>query len=452
MCYAIPGKVEKIEGRLAIVDYFGQKKKAINEIDGLKPGDYIYAQGGYIIQVIPEQEALSILAVWKETFFELQEVDLRLSQLDLAKEGIDKKLTLILDKAAEGRPLKDQELLYLLGLEKPNELALLYKTANFLRAKHLGNSCCVHGIIEFSNYCSQNCAYCGINSGNKKINRYRMSRQEIIATALEAINKWGFKALVLQSGEAVMVSEQGKDEVKGNSGYSVEELASIIEEIKRRAPVLIFISFGEIGLDGLERLYQAGARGLLMRFETSNPALYQKLHPGSLLDTRLEHIRAAYKMGYLILTGGLIGLPAQTKEQARQDLLNDILLARELKAEMYSFGPFLPHPETSLNDARPPRTDEVMKVLAVCRLADPKNAKILVTTGFETLDPKARRLGLMVGANSVMLNVTPEKYRKDYDIYPDRAHRDETLPEQIASTLYLLKELGRAPTDLGISE
>lgn len=423
MCYAIPGKVSDIQGKTVTVDYFGEKKKAINEIVNLKIGDYIYAQGGYVIQTIPEREAIEVLETWKELFFELRETDVRLSRLNPQETGIDKKFGLILDKAVESRELKKDEILTLLRTENPAELDLLYKTANFLRQKYLSNSCCVHGIIEFSNYCRHDCVYCGIRQSNTILQRYRMTDEEILSAVEEAVEKHGFKALVLQSGE--------------DPEFTVDRVANLIKEIKKRFAVLLFISTGEIGREGLQKLYDAGARGLLMRFETSNPDLYLDLHCGDKLEDRLQNIRDAYDIGYLILTGALIGLPAQTEE----DLLNDILLTKELNAEMYSFGPVLPNG---------PKTDLVLKVLAVSRIVDPQNAKIVVTTGFETLEPNARRLGLLAGANSVMLNVTPFKYRKLYDIYPNRAHGEETIEDQIKTTLGLLYSLGRAPTDLGI--
>ena len=433
MCYAIPGKIINIENKKVTVEYFGEKKTAVNEFKNLNIGDYVYAQGGYVIKKISEPEALEILSVWRETFFELQELDLRLSRLDLESKGIDKKLALILDAAAEDRQVSKEDLLYLLNLEKDEEISLLYKVANFLRSKHLGNSCCVHGIIEFSNYCSQSCCYCGISTFNKDLKRYRMTKSEIMDAAKEAVEKYGFGALVLQSGE--------------DPAYSVDDLCDIVSQIKKNFDVLLFISFGEVGLGGLQKLYDAGARGLLMRFETSNEEIYKKLHPGRSLKSRIEHLEAAYKMGYLIITGGLIGLPGQTNE----DILNNILLTRALNTEMYTFGPFLAHPDTPLKDVPPPETRDVLKTLAVCRIADPKNAKILVTTGFETLDPKAREEGLMAGANSVMLNVTPDDFKKHYLIYPNRAHSNESLQQQIDSTLAILRGLGRAPTDLGIA-
>jgi biotin synthase len=410
MCYAIPGKVTAIENKKVAVDYFGEKKTAINEIVDLKVGDYIYAQGGYVIQTVPEKEAIETLETWKELFFELRETDVKLSRKP-SELGVDQSFSLIIDKASEGRELNRDELLRLLKSEKPAEIELLYKTANFLRQKHLSNSCCVHGIIEFSNYCKNDCVYCGIRKSNVELKRYRMTEEEILAAAAEAIEQHGFKALVLQSGE--------------DPEFPVERVAKLIKAIKARHAVLIFASVGETSKPGLKALWAAGAQ------------MYGKLHCGDKLEERLEELREAYRLGFLVITGGLIGLPGQTAES----LLDDILLTKELNAEMYTFGPVLPDG---------PPTELILKVLAVSRLVDPKNAKIVVTTGFETLDPEARRKGLLAGANSVMLNVTPFQYRQLYDIYPNRAHVTETVEQQIKTTLELLYSLGRAPTDLGI--
>ncbi len=433
MCYAIPGQVVALDGRVATIEYFGERKKAYNEIPSLRVGDFVYAQGGFVIKVLPPQEAQDILAVWKETFFELQEMDLRLSRLAVKSEGVAKKVLRILDKALEERPLTKEELLELLRLETPQEREYLYKVANFLRWKNLGNGACVHGILEISSFCHRNCAYCGLSSHNRDLSRYRMTEEEILAAVHEAVEVYGFQSLVLQSGE--------------DPKRPLDDLVRIIRTIQKHYAVLIFVSFGEVGLEALEKLYEAGARGLLLRFETSNPALYAKLHLGYTLGTRLAHLEKAQEIGYLIATGGLIGLPGQTLE----DILNDVLLAKSLSAEMYSFGPFIPHPATPLSHCFPPSPSLVLNTLAIARLVDPKNAKILVTTAFETLDPQAARLGLLAGANSLMLNVTPLSFRSRYTLYPERAHEGETIEEQIAATLSLLRSLGRAPTDLGAS-
>jgi biotin synthase len=331
----------------------------------------------------------------------------------------------------EGKPPVKEELLHLLRSEDPVHLDLVFKTANFLRQKYLKNACCVHGILEISNYCKQGCHYCGISLHHKALPRYRMTKEEILAAAREAVERYGFKALVLQSGE--------------DPGYPIAELEEIIRTIKKDFPALIFISFGEIGIDNLKRFYDAGARGLLMRFETSNPELYAKLHPGQALATRLEHLRKAYEMGFLIITGGLVGLPGQTLE----DIVNDIYLTKELHAEMFSFGPFLPSPGTPLAGFKPVTENEMLKVIAGARLVEPTEARVLITTAFETLSKEARRKGLLAGGNSVMLNVTPLQYREKYAIYPDRAGKSELIQTQIDETIALLGSLGRAPTDLG---
>lgn len=392
MCYAIPGKVIGIDKGFVTVDYFGEKKRARNEFYELAPGDYIYAQGGFVIQKITEAEAQPVLQAWEELFFKLQEVDAKL--------------------AGNGKGL--------------------YQRANNLRQKHHGNSCCVHGIIEFSNYCRNDCLYCGIRKENNSITRYRMSPEEIIEAACYAVNKLGFKALVLQSGE--------------DTWYDETKLTGIVTKIREKAPCLIILSIGERGIKIYETLYAAGARGILMRFETSDPGLYEEMRPAHILKDRLDLIGALHNVGYLVMTGFLIGLPGQTKE----DLINDIKLTNSLGADMFSFGPFIPHPGTPLASGPSPSTEDVLDIIANARIMNPE-AQILVNTSFETLDRKnAVRLGLMAGANSLMINVTPAKYRKLYDIYPNRAGIDLEIAERISYIVNILESIGRAPTDLGM--
>jgi biotin synthase len=392
MCYAIPGKVLEIKDNNITVDYFGEKRKARNEFFTLSLGDYIYAQGGFVIQKISESEALSILETWKELFFKLQE--------------IDEKLT-------------------------PKNPTNLYESANALRQKYHGNSCCIHGIIEFSNYCSSDCLYCGLRPGNKKLTRYRMSVEEILEATDYAVNKLNFKALVFQSGE--------------DPWYTEERLLEIVNKIKEKSPCLVTLSIGERPFSTYEKLYEAGARSVLLRFETSNPEIYSRVKPGRFLENRLDLIKRLRQKGYIIMSGFILGLPGQTKE----DIINDIKLTHSLGAEMFSFGPFIPHPETPLAIQPAPSMESVLNTIAEARMSVPE-ARILVTTALETLDKdNALRLGLMAGANSLMINVTPEKYRRFYEIYPDRAGIDTPPEKRISSILQLLQSIGRAPTDLG---
>lgn len=400
MCYAIPGKVIDINDGFVTVDYFGEKKKARNEFYELTSGDYIYAQGGFVVQRISKEEALPILETWKELFFKLQEVDFNLAR----------------------------------------ETKNLYQRANNLRQIYHGNSCCIHGIIEFSNYCRNDCLYCGIRKENVKLSRYRMDPEEIIDTAHYAVNKLGFKALVLQSGEDIW--------------YDDAKMSYIIREIRKHAPCLIILSMGERKEELYKKLYKAGARGALLRFETSNSDIYERMRPGHILSDRVNLINNLHNIGYLIMTGFLLGLPAPSEAgpgQTKPDIFNDIKLTNSLGAAMFSFGPFIPHPQTPLSNVPSPSVEEVLDTIAEARTTNPQ-AQILVNTSFETLDKKnAVRLGLMAGANSLMLNVTPEKYRKLYDIYPNRAGIDLDIAERIKSIVNLLRSIGRAPTDLGMS-
>lgn len=434
MCYAIPGQVLAIRDDRAVISYFGEERSAMHGGMLLAVGDYVYAQGGFIIERLDREDAQLVLDTWRELFFHLQDVDRRLSSPRVPGSDADKKYLRILDTAMEGRALSRDEYVRLLMSIDERECDLLYRAANFLRQKRQGNSCCVHGIIEYSNYCDELCRYCGISSHNSGLARYRMTENEIVDEAVMMIRCSGFRSLVLQGGE--------------DPAFDTATLCRIVERIRAQANALLIISAGEIGIESLKRLYTSGVRGLLMRFETSIPELYERLHPGSTLNERLLHITAASEMGYLVVTGSLVGLPGQTPE----NILDDILLAKSLSPEMVSIGPFIPHPRTPLGALPPSSVQEVMNAIAVTRIVDPDNAKILVTTALETLDANIRRCALMAGANSIMLNLTPQGYRERYDIYPSRAHVHDDVKLQIDDAIGLLREIGRSSTDLSMNE
>ena len=391
MCYAIPGKVVRLEGFAATIEYFDETKKAHTGLASVAVGDYVYAQGGFVIQTVPEDEAMEIMAEWRRLFFRLRDTDRKL--------------------AAAPRTL--------------------YERANAVRQKKLGNSCCVHGILEFSSHCAANCLYCGLRRDNSAVGRYRMTEDEILDAVEYAVKELGFKALVLQSGE--------------DPWYDEAKLARIVSGILKRCPVLLIVSIGPRPLSTYAALYKAGARGVLMRFETSNPDLFGRMKPGASLDARLELIRGVRELGYMIITGFLAGLPGGSN----RDTFRNIRLTAELGAEMFSFGPFIPHPETPLSAEKLPPLGSMLDTIARARLMNPE-ANILVTTALETLDKdNGAREGLMAGANSLMINVTPVKYRRQYEIYPGRAGVEDDVPSRIQAVVKLLNSLGRAPTDIG---
>lgn len=423
MCYAIPGKVISVQGNTVTLDYFGESRKAHTVDDSVQPGEYVYAQGGIVVGKVPEKDALPILKTWRKKFFELKKVDERLSSAS-ASQG---SLSSIITKAERGETLGDDEMLSVLAAE--DGLEHLYNAANRIRKNKLDNACCVHGILEFSNHCTSNCLYCGIRRYSN-LERYRMTEEQILDAVGHAVKDLGFKALVLQSGE--------------DFHYTDDMLVSIVKKIRERHGILLFMSIGERSRECYQRLYDAGAYGALLRFETSNPGIYKRMRPGRNQGERIKLIRELKRMGFVLATGFLIGLPGQT----RHDVVNDIMLTKSLGPDMYSFGPLIPHPATPIAASEKPGLDDILKAIALCRFVD-HEAKILVTTALETLGPDAGKAGLLAGGNSLMINTTPSEFRKSYDLYPGKA-KDETVEETIKRTVDLLQSLGRAPTDLGV--
>ena len=427
MCYAIPGRVIELKKNMAIVDYFGEQRKILNEFSDIEKGDYVYAQGGILINKIANEKAEEILDLWKDKFFELKSIDKKLSDIKRIKAPLN--LLGILQKISLKKKLTESELKSLLMLNDKEELNLLYETSNNIRQKEHDNACCIHGIIEFSNYCINNCFYCGIRKDNYK-KRYRMEVNDIINTAKIAVDKHGFKALVLQSGE--------------DGYYDEKKLVKIVKEI-RKLNVLIFLSIGQREKKLYKKLFKAGARAVLLRFETSNEDIFNRLRPGTSLKERIQLIRDLKGMGYILATGFIIGLPGETNK----DIINNILLAKSLKADMYSFGPLMPAKGTPLANYPKPLKDLILKIISITRFVDRKS-KILITTAFETLDNDAKKEGLLAGANSLMVNITPKNYAELYSIYDNRACITEDIEKNVKDTVELLYSIGRAPTDLGI--
>jgi hydrogenase maturation factor len=194
MCYAIPALVEDIRDGVATISYFGERKQAHCELVRLAPGDYVYAQGGYVVEKLLPREAQKTLKAWKDVFFELRKMDEASAALDSRDNTSDRLLQGILERARENIVPSKEEALYLLNLKDDSRRLLVRRSANYLRQKHHHNSCCVHGILEISNTCARKCAYCGISSLSGAT-RYRMSFDEIMSAAGEAVDRFGFKSL-----------------------------------------------------------------------------------------------------------------------------------------------------------------------------------------------------------------------------------------------------------------
>ncbi len=326
----------------------------------------------------------------------------------------------------------------------PEKLEKLWLSADSLRHDTVGDEVYLRGLVEISNICRRNCLYCGIRAGNPKPQRYRMSAAEMVETALLA-KKLGYGTVVLQSGE--------------DGSVPAEEIAGIIGQIKRETNLAVTLSLGEREEEDYVTWFKAGANRYLLRFETSNETLYQTIHPpvsrGRDSGSRIELLKTLRKIGYEIGSGVMAGIPGQTWD----DLARDIALFAELDLDMIGCGPFLPHPDTPLGqdrgagDVSPRRevpNDQVIldehlpfKVIALARLVCPA-ANIPTTTAIATLDPvHGRLLGLSRGANVVMPNLTPARYRKMYEIYPHKAASGETPEETHELAVRQILELGR---------
>lgn len=400
MCLTVPARVVSVSGKLADVLENGKEKAVdISLLPGIKAGDWILHTTGLAIKKISPKDAGEIL--------ELLESVRRIDDASLSPEFRE------IVRSSRVRDLTKEEIAYLLETNNPEEVNALYSEANTIRKAYLKEFICVHGIIEFSNICAKDCRYCGLRSENG-VKRYRMTVSEVADTALKAAEK-GYKLLVLQSGE--------------DPYYSDELLEEMVREIKRRSRVFIFLSIGERGYESYKRLRKAGASGVLLRFETSDPELFKELHPeGKDLNNRLSHLRFLKELGYFIATGFMVGLPGQTVE----DMAADILTLKNLNPGMASIGPFIPSPETPLFDEAAGTVDMTLRVMAVLRLLM-RSVRIPVTTAMETVGGAGmRKEGLMAGGNALMFNLTPPRYRRLYQIYPNKFYQRDRRWERYA--------------------
>lgn len=321
----------------------------------------------------------------------------------------------------------------------PARLETLWRRADQTRRAVVGNAVHLRGLIEISNHCVRHCHYCGISSLRPGLQRYRMTRPEILEAARRAA-EFGYGTVVMQSGE--------------DDGITAEWLADIIRRIKQQTPLAVTLSMGERPDADLAAWREAGADRYLLRFETSDPELYRRIHPARPQQRlhRIELLGTLRRLGYEVGSGVMVGIPGQSYES----LATDIELFGQYDLDMVGLGPFIADPATPLGqqsakpalppDQQVPATGEmVCKVLALTRLVCPE-ANIPSTTGLATIDPKAGRAsGLQRGANVVMPNLTPERYRRLYAIYPQKAGSNETIQQTHQRLLENLAALGRPP-------
>jgi len=307
------------------------------------------------------------------------------------------------------------------------ELENLYREADSIRRWNMGDDVFIRGIIEFSNICANNCLYCGIRASNKNVKRYVMSADEILEAAYMMAESRQ-TTIVLQSGET--------------PGIRDEELGDIIRRIKAETSLTVTVSAGNRPYETYRYWRECGMDRYFLRFETSDPTLFNKLHPGSTLEDRLQCLYSLQGLGVQTGSGFMIGLPGETLEI----LADNILLCRRLDLDMIGIGPYISHPDTPLGQEKNPYEENhtlFFKALAVLRIFNP-DAHIPATTAFDAMFPgEGRNLALQRGANIFMPNNTPLKYRKDYLLYPGKPGVDESPEESIHASIERITSLGR---------
>lgn len=317
---------------------------------------------------------------------------------------------------------------------RPERLEQLWARADALRREHVGEAVHLRGLIEFSNHCVRTCGYCGLNATNRDVQRYRMSAEEILDAAGLAV-EYGYGTVVLQSGE--------------DYGIEGNWLADVVARIHRETDLAITLSLGERSDADLRRWREAGADRYLLRFETSNRELYDRIHPprpGQERSDRFALLRRLREIGYEVGSGVMIGIPGQTFD----DLATDIEWFARLDLDMIGVGPFIPHPagptaQLPLAEIGQVPNTELMayKTVALTRLMCPA-ANIPSTSALATLNKaQGRELGLQRGANVVMPNLTPQQYRAMYEIYPAKACVDETAQQCLHCLRARIASIGR---------
>lgn len=330
----------------------------------------------------------------------------------------------IIQKAKETHELSREEIIALLKDDSINEE--LFKAADEVRKKYLGDEVHLRGLIEFTNICKRNCMYCGLRRDNKNLNRYRLSHEEIIDFAKKAVG-YGYKTLVLQGGE--------------DDYFTVERLIPIVKDLKALG-VALTLSIGERPFEEYKMLKEAGADRFLLRIETTDKKLYEELDPGMSHENRIQCLKNLRELGYEVGSGCLIGLPGQTIES----IADDILFFKELDVDMNGIGPFIPNEDTPLKDAKGGTFEMALKVTALVRLLLP-DINIPATTAIESLNKQGRVIALQSGANVVMPNVTEGEYRKLYALYPGKICTGDTPAHCRGCITGKIRGIGRIVSD-----
>lgn len=300
------------------------------------------------------------------------------------------------------RDISIEQLEYLLTTENKDCLEMLREEAAQTAQKIYGNQVFIRGLIEFTNYCKNDCYYCGIRRSNHCANRYRLTKEEIL-TCTDTGYELGFRTFVLQGGE--------------DPYFTDERICELVSEIRQKHPdCAITLSIGEKSKESYQRYFDAGADRYLLRHETANGAHYRRLHPDELsLEHRKQCLWDLKEIGYQVGCGFMVGSPGQTTET----LYEDLQFIRKLMPHMVGIGPFIPQKDTPFAREPAGTMEQTLRLLSIIRLIHP-HVLLPATTALGTIHPKGRELGIQSGANVVMPNLSPVDVRDKYKLYDNK--------------------------------
>lgn len=314
----------------------------------------------------------------------------------------------------QDRDLPDRDLLDLIVMQDAEAEALLAQRAAAVRQQVYGRDVFIRGLIEFTNYCRNDCFYCGIRRSNACAQRYRLTREEILACCRTGYGL-GFRTFVLQGGE--------------DPFFTTERLAELVRAIKRAYPdCAVTLSVGEKDRATYQAWFDAGADRYLLRHETADEGLYRRLHPEELsLQNRMRCLRDLKDIGYQVGCGFMVGAPFQTPEM----LLKDLRFLQAFQPHMVGIGPFIPHRDTPFRDCPPGTAQMTLRLLAIIRLMLP-HVLLPATTALGTVQSDGRQRGMGYGTNVVMPNLSPLSVRKKYALYDNKISTGEEAAESVA--------------------
>ena len=324
----------------------------------------------------------------------------------------------LIERLERERDLTNAEFAVLLDQSSGADRDFLFERARAVRDAHYGRKVYIRGLIELTNYCKNDCLYCGIRKSNASCERYRLTKEQILSCC-ESGYALGFRTFVLQGGE--------------DGWYTDERMTDIVRAMRQAYPdCAITLSLGERGRESFKRLYDAGANRYLLRHETADEAHYARLHPVSMtLTQRLQCLRDLKEIGFQTGAGFMVGSPYQTTEC----IVRDFRFLQELKPQMVGLGPFIPHHATPLKDFPAGSTERTLLCLSIVRLLLP-NVLLPATTALATIDGDGRIKGMNAGCNVVMPNLSPLEDRRKYLLYDNKA----TSGEEAAESLRALRE------------